>query len=232
MKPILKIPVHEIVANQLRRAIHRGDYMPGDRLPSERELATRLEVSRETLREAIRMLEGEGYVVSRRGAKGGHIVTALSEPAGRMYARLRADQHSIVSLMEFRRVNECLAARLAAELRGAEDLNKIETAVEDLKAAESNPRFRKADADFHLAAAMACRNPFVERAIIDAREAIFFGLYGDLIYKMVLHTTLASHQEILEAIRDQHPGRAERAMAHHIAVALKEIQYSLTDERT
>ena len=101
MEPILKIAMHEIVANQLRRAIHRGDYMPGDRLPSERDLATRLEVSRETLREAIRMLEGEGYVVSRRGAKGGHIVTALSEPAGRMYARLRADQNNIVNLMEF-----------------------------------------------------------------------------------------------------------------------------------
>ena len=232
MKPILKIAVHEIVANRLRRAIHLGDYLPGDRLPSERDLATRLEVSRETLREAIRMLEGEGYVVSRRGAKGGHTVTALSEPAGRMYARLRADENNIVNLMEFRRVNECLAARLAAELRSQKDLEQIETAVEDLKAAENNPRFRKADADFHLAVATACQNPFVERAIIDAREAIFFGLYGDLIYKMVLHTTLASHQEILEAIRDQHPERAEQAMARHIAVALKEIQYSLTVEQT
>lgn len=232
MKPILKIAVHEIVANQLRRAIHRGDYMPGDRLPSERELATRLEVSRETLREAIRMLDGEGYVVSRRGPKGGHMVTALSEPADRMYARLRADQNNIVNLMEFRRVNECLAARLAAELRSKKDLAKIETAVKDLKAAENNPRFRKADADFHLAVAMACRNPFVERAIIDAREAIFFGLYGDLTYKMVLHTTLESHQEILEAIRDQDAGRAEKAMAKHISVALKEIQYSLTVEQS
>lgn len=232
MKPILKIAVHEIVANQLRRAIHRGDYMPGDRLPSERELATRLEVSRETLREAIRLLEGEGYVVSRRGAKGGHMVTALSEPASRMYARLRADQNNIANLMEFRRVNECLAARLAAELRGEEDLKKIETAVADLKAAENNPRFRKADADFHLAVATACQNPFVERAIIDAREAIFFGLYGDLTYKMVLHTTLERHEEILAAIADKDADRAEKAMAKHIAVALKEIQYSLTVEQS
>ena len=232
MKPILKVAVHEIVANQLRRAIHRGDFMPGDRLPSERELATSLEVSRETLREAIRMLEGEGYVVSRRGAKGGHMVTALSEPAGRMYARLRSDQNNIINLMEFRRVNECLAARLAAELRTREDLGKIETAVADLQAAENNPRFRKADADFHLAVAKACRNPFVERAIIDARDAIFFGLYGDLTYQMVLDTTLASHRDILEAIRDKQPDRAEQAMAKHIAVALKEIQYSLTFERT
>lgn len=231
MKPILKVAVHEIVANQLRRAIHRGDYMPGDRLPPERELATRLEVSRETLREAIRMLEGEGYVVSRRGARGGHIVTALSEPASRMYAQLRTDRNNIVNLMEFRRVNECLAARLAAELRTEEDLKKIETAVEDLKAAENIPRFRKADADFHLAVAVTCRNPFVEGAIIDARVAIFFGLYGDLTYQMVLNTTLASHQDILEAIRDKHPDRAEQAMARHIAVALKEIQYSLTFEQ-
>lgn len=232
MEPILKVAVHEIVADQLRRAIHRGDYLPGDRLPSERELATRLEVSRESLREAIRMLEGEGYVVSRRGAKGGHTVTALNEPAGRMYARLRADLNNVVNLMAFRRANECMAARLAAELRSAGDLRKIETAIGDLQAAEDNPRFRRADADFHLAVAKAGRNPFIERAITDARDAIFFGLYGDLRYKMVLHTTLASHRDILEAIRDKHPDRAEQAMAHHIDVALEEIQYTLTTEQT
>ncbi len=232
MEPILKVAVHEIVANQLRRAIHRGDYLPGDRLPSERELATRLEVSRESLREAIRMLEGEGYVVSRRGAKGGHTVTALSEPAGRMYARLRADLNNVVNLMAFRRANECMAARLAAELRSAGDLRKIETAIGDLQAAEDNPRFRRADADFHLAVARAGRNPFIERAIVDARDAIFFGLYGDLRYKMVLHTTLASHRDIFEAIRDKRPDRAEQAMAQHIDVALEEIRYTLTTEQT
>ena len=73
MEPVRKIAVHELVVNRLRRAIHLGDYLPGDRLPSERDIADRLEVSRESVREAIRVLESEGYVVSRRGAIGKHV---------------------------------------------------------------------------------------------------------------------------------------------------------------
>ena len=181
MKPIRKIAIHELVVNQLRRAIHLGDYLPGDRLPSERDIAGRLDVSRETVRDAIRVLEAEGYVVSRRGATGGHAVTALSEPAARTLARLRADRGSIVQLMDFRRANECLAARLAAERRTGTDLERIARTVKELRTAGDIPRFRKADASFHLAVALASRNPYVERAIVDAREAIFL-LHGDRNY--------------------------------------------------
>jgi GntR family transcriptional repressor for pyruvate dehydrogenase complex len=66
--PIEHSSVYELVVEQLRRAIHIGTYLPGDKLPPERELAQRLEVSRASVREAVRMLEGEGYVETRRGA--------------------------------------------------------------------------------------------------------------------------------------------------------------------
>jgi DNA-binding FadR family transcriptional regulator len=228
MEPIRKIAVHELVVKRLRRAIHLGDYLPGDRFPSERDIAGRLEVSRKTVREAIRVLETEGYVVSRRGATGGHAITALSEPVARMFARLRADQDSLLHLMDFRRANECLAARLAAERRADADLEKIACAVKELKIAEDIPRFRKADASFHLAVAVAARNPYVERAVADAREAIFL-LHGTRDYEVVLDTTLRAHRDILEAIRARDPDRAEAAMALHIDVALREIQHTLRD---
>lgn len=228
MEPVRKIAVHELVVKRLRRAIHMGVYLPGDRLPSERDIADRLEVSRETVREAIAVLEADGYVVSRRGAMGGHAVTALNEPVARTLARLLADQDSIVHLMAFRRANECLAARLAAELRSDADLAHIGRAVEDLRTAEDIPRFRKADASFHLAVAVAARNPYVEGAIADAREAIFL-LHGKRDYKVVLDTTLNGHQEIFVAIKAGNPDRAEAVMALHIDVALKEIQHTLRD---
>jgi DNA-binding FadR family transcriptional regulator len=155
-------------------------------------------------------------------------VTALNEPVARTLARLRADQDSIVHLMTFRRANECLAARLAAELRTDADLAHIERAVADLKTAEDIPRFRKADASFHLAVAVAARNPYVEQAIVDAREAIFL-LHGKRDYKVVLDTTLSAHQDILAAIEARDPARAEAAMALHIDVALEEIQDTLRD---
>jgi DNA-binding FadR family transcriptional regulator len=226
MEPIRKIAVHELVVQRIRRAIHLGDYLPGDRLPSEREIAERLEVSRETVREAIKVLENEGYVVSRRGAAGGIAVTALGGPVARMLAHLQKNQESIVHLMDFRCANECLAARLAAQLRTQDDLKQISRAIEDLKAAGDIPRFRKADARFHLAVAVASRNPYVERAIVDAREAIFLW-HGSRSYALVLHTTLSAHQKILDAIAAGDPDGAAAAMDEHLTVALDEIEQTL-----
>jgi GntR family transcriptional regulator, transcriptional repressor for pyruvate dehydrogenase complex len=227
MEPVRKIAIHELVVQRIRRAIHLGDYLPGDRLPSEREIAERLEVSRETVREAIKVLEGEGYVVSRRGAAGGIAVTALGGPVARTHAHLQENQETIVHLMDFRRANECLATRLAAELRTEDDLAQISHAIEDLKVAEDIPRFRKADARFHLAVAVASRNPYVERAIVDAREAIFLW-HGNRRYDLVLHTTLSGHQKILDAIAARDPDGAAAAMAEHLTVALEEIGQTLS----
>jgi DNA-binding FadR family transcriptional regulator len=223
MEPIRKIAVHEQVVDRLRRAIHLGDYLPGDRLPSERDIADRLGVSRESVREAIRVLEREGYVRSRRGASGGLVVTALSEPVARTLARLRADHDSLLDLMEFRRANERLAARLAAERRTDADLSAIRGSVEALRAARDIPRFRRADASFHLAVAVAARNPYVERAILDAREAIFL-LHGNLDYEVVLDTTFDAHMAIFDAIAARDAGAADSAMDAHLSVAAAEIR--------
>lgn len=227
MEPVRKIAIHELVVQRIRRAIHLGDYLPGDRLPSEREIAERLEVSRETVREAIKVLESEGYVVSRRGAAGGIAVTALGGPVARTHAHLQENQESIVHLMDFRRANECLAARLAAQLRTDEDLAQISHAIDDLKVAQDIPRFRKADARFHLAVAVASRNPYVERAIVDAREAIFLW-HGNRSYDLVLHTTLSGHQKIFDAIAARDPEGAAAAMDEHLSVALEEIAQTLS----
>lgn len=227
MEPIRKIAAHELVVQRIRRAIHLGDYLPGDRLPSEREIAERLEVSRETVRDAIKVLEKEGYVVSRRGATGGIAVTGLGGPVARNLAHLQQNQESIVHLMDFRRANECLAARLAARLRTDDDLKQIAHAIDDLKVAEDIPRFRKADARFHLAVAVASRNPYVERAIVDARDAIFLW-HGKRSYNLILHTTLRGHEKILDAITARDPDGAAAAMDDHLTIALEEIEQVLS----
>src|SRR5205809_418612 len=82
---------HALVVEQLRRAVHIGSYVPGDRLPSERALAEQLGVSRATVREAIKVLRDEGYVESRRGARGGLMVLdqGLNEERMRPVVRSR-----------------------------------------------------------------------------------------------------------------------------------------------
>jgi DNA-binding FadR family transcriptional regulator len=78
---IAEHPAYAVVVEHLRRAIHLGQYGPGDKFPPERQLAEQLGVSRLTLRGAIRVLEGEGYVETRRGSTGG--VTVLGSRRSR-----------------------------------------------------------------------------------------------------------------------------------------------------
>jgi len=226
MEPVRKIALHELVVERLRRAIHLGDYLPGDMLPPERDIADRLNVSRETVRDAIRVLEKEGYVLSRRGVAGGHTVTALTEPVARMLSQVRSDPEGLLHLMEYRRANECLSARLAAERGKAAQIKKIGRAADELLTAGDIPQFRRADATFHKAIAEAAGNPYVERAVQDAREVIFL-LHGKRDYKIILDTTWAAHQEIFVAIEARDPDAAEAAMASHIDVAMDEIQSTL-----
>ena len=128
--------------------------------------------------------------------------------------------------MDFRRVNECLAARLAAQRRTQADLKQMSDAIKNLEVADDIPSFRKADAQFHLAVAVASRNPYVERAILDARDTIFFW-HADRSYELILDTTLSGHQKIYEAIAARDSDAAATAMDEHLTVAFQEIKQVL-----
>ena len=65
---------YEVAADNIRRAIALGRFLPGDKLPPERELSEQMQVSRTTIREAVRVLEGEGLITVKRGALGGLVV--------------------------------------------------------------------------------------------------------------------------------------------------------------
>src|SRR5512136_1958727 len=77
-KPIKQLRVSEEVAKQLKESILLGNYNTGDKLPAERDLAEEFQVSRVSIREAIRKLENSGLIITRQGATGGAYVTDLS----------------------------------------------------------------------------------------------------------------------------------------------------------
>src|SRR5258708_34705519 len=85
------VPVYGLVVDQLRRAIHSGAFVPGDKFPPERELSKQVGVSRASVREAIRVLEGEGYVETRRGASGGVIVLDRAQTEDRLAEGIRPE---------------------------------------------------------------------------------------------------------------------------------------------
>jgi|CXWL01.1.fsa_nt_gi DNA-binding FadR family transcriptional regulator len=163
-EPVRTPRVFEEITAQLRRRVIHGHLKPGDRLPAERDLAARLGVSRNTVREALRVLEMAGVLRLQKGATGGAFVAS---PKGEVVAVAFHDMFQLGSvtpeqLTEARLFIEEPVIRLACERRTEEDLAKLERNVEaSLRASkEANFPLRSTiNLEFHNILARATRNP-------------------------------------------------------------------------
>ena len=240
MERVKTSPAYEHVCARIRRAVHLGEYMPGDRLSSERDLAQQLGVSRVTLREAIRVLEGEGYVTTS-GRRGTRVVVAFRgrDAAGRLEPSTSQPRHlrellrdrldEIEDLFGFRRANEGYAARLAATRRNGGHLDRLRASIDALRASDNIPEFRKADSAFHLTIADASGNAYLQKAIEDGRADMFRPL--DLLnIDVTISGSINDHSAILWAIEAGDADRAETLMIDHIEHSRTEIRRVIMDE--
>src|SRR5215467_7073787 len=123
-------PAWQVVAESLRRKIALGLYRPGDLLPSERQLAEGMGVSRITVREALRVLQGEQLIETRRSSAGGAQVRApRSRPDAEARAEVLRERARFLHIVDCRMANECLAARLAAGVRTQAHLDALEETI-------------------------------------------------------------------------------------------------------
>ncbi|MBM9467954.1 FadR/GntR family transcriptional regulator [Nakamurella leprariae] len=217
----VRVPAaYSVVLERLRRDIMLSRVSPGERFPPEREHAERLGVSRVTLREALRVLEGEGLIEVRRGVNGGSIVKAPAAPDARTPPALRWSE--LQGLLEFRARIEPLAARRAAERPTDEGLGELEGAVRGLDTAEDVATFRSLDSAFHLTIAQMADLPLLLDAIETTRMAMFEPL-DRTDFDVVLPSTQRAHRRILAAITDGNATLAERRMASHLADSATEV---------
>jgi DNA-binding FadR family transcriptional regulator len=207
------------VVEEIRGRIHRGELGPGDRLPAERELASRLRVSRDRIREALQQLEADGYLVARRGATGGRFVTELASPFAAWVRRTEDDLDDIV---DFRLAVECEACRFAARRRTSRDLEAMQHAVDRLDGATTPREYRLADVAFHASIAIASGNERLAVAVERARGELFEP--ADELWKHGRIESLADHRNILNAIHDHDAQAAARAMAEHIERTRLEVR--------
>lgn len=157
--------VDEISA-QVREMIASGRLKPGDRLPAERELAARLHVSRNTLREALRALEHAGIVEMRKGATGGAFVRPGSPAA--IVNGLRDLYHlgaiTPAQLTEARIWLSEIVVRVACERATEDDFAALEANIESARAAEAAGNFDERahfNREFHVILARTTRNPII-----------------------------------------------------------------------
>ena len=221
IEPVEHAPVYGLVVEHIRRAIHIGTFVAGDKLPPERELAKQINVSRTTVREAIRVLEGEGYLETRRGATGGVLVLDRGQAEERLAPLIRARLGELEQIIDFRLAVECRAARLAAIRRDDADLARLSSAFRTMEEGWETRRFRAADSSFHLGIAEAARNDWMRKAIEDARVAIWVPV--DTITDNVFRTAQLHHGQILTAIREGDADSAEQAVAAHIETTREDL---------
>ena len=210
------------LAEQLRAQIHSGVLGPGDRLPNERDLAAALGVARITVREAIRTLVEDGYVVSKRGNSGGTYVSDLTAAQQAWTDKVRRDPGWVVDLIDFRKAVEIRAAELAAVRGSEEDLAEMAAAIEQGTTPASRTAFRAADHRFHVAMAQASGSARLTEAIVRARGELFVPV--DLLpFDDHYAQTRQEHGRVLDAIRAGDPTAARQAVESHLESSLRDF---------
>lgn len=216
VKPTRPRRLYELIAQQLSKAIDRGDHPIGSRLPAERELASRFEVGRPTIREALLALEIAGYVEIRNSSG-----VYVREPQARKARSLELDIGPF-ELVEARMLFEGEAAALAATLITDEELAGLAAALD---AMEEEDRLgitgELADREFHVRIARATRN----NAIVYTVELLWEARSNSPMVARMLEKVRASgvrprvgeHRAIYQALQARDVGAARAAMREHLS---------------
>ncbi len=217
--------LYQQVASAVAESIRRGDFRPGQRIPSERELADEYKVSRPTIREAMIALEVLGVVRSRQGSG----IFVSDTPPGDV-PMIGLDIGAF-ELTEARRLFEGEAAALAAISIDDAQLAQLETLIESMER-ENRERVsgEHADREFHLTIARATRNS----AVVDVVESLWDARYRSPLCKHMLDRArsvgvqprIDEHQDILAALRQRDPQAARRAMRDHLGRVIEGLLHA------
>lgn len=224
-QPLGQGGLSERIRLEILRYLQSRKLSPGDRLPSERELATVLRVSRPSVREAVRLLQAEGRLVVRHGQG-----VFVAEPRAQRTLReswARQD-HSLTELFAMREVLEVPAAQWAAQRQDEESLAEVRAAFERLDAAlERDPvdfdELQHLDATFHLLIVKAAGNRFLEQTQGVLNDLLTTGMRTTLEVPGRLERSRQEHQRILDALLGGDAAAAGRAARTHVVMAQNAI---------
>lgn len=217
-QPLGQGTLNERIRSEILRVLKTRDLSPGDRLPSERELAASLRVSRPSVREAVRSLQAEGQLIVKHGQG-----VFVAEPAHQRSLResmARLD-HSLSELFAMREVLEVPAARWAAQRGDAEELAAVQEAFADLEVAlrekpRNYERLQELDAAFHLRIVQAAGNRLLEQSQGVLNELLQTGLQTTLAIEGRAEKSRDEHLKILTALLEGDPNAAGRAAQAHV----------------
>ncbi|MDX8347141.1 FadR/GntR family transcriptional regulator [Cognatiyoonia sp. IB215446] len=222
-EPVQQEKLSHGVIRQIEGLILRGILRPGERLPSERELAERMHVSRPSLREALGDLQERGLLTTKAGA-GVYVADVLGSAFAPALVKLFSTHEQAVSdYISFRRDMEGLAAERAAKLASDTDLKVIDTIFQKMESAHQkrNPADEAhLDADFHLSIIEASHNIIMLHMMRSMYELLREGVFYNRSIMFKQRTTrdmlLDQHRQINIALQARDPAAARRAVEKHL----------------
>lgn len=217
LSPLPMPSTGERVAERLAAAISLGYFVAGQRLPSERDLAEMLQISRAPVREAIQRLQFLGHLAVRRGRAGGAFVTGAWSPESDAMVRraLLPEWDRIDQLLDLRRMLEREIAATAAQRHDPNDRARIAEALHRYTSAENREESRVADVLLHGAIATAAHNPLVVRMSAQLRQEINLGFDAEPYSQELRGRALQQHPALVRAITDRDAETAARLAGEH-----------------
>jgi GntR family transcriptional regulator, transcriptional repressor for pyruvate dehydrogenase complex len=229
LEPIRKIRLSEQIINVIKEMIISDGFKPGDKFYSENELTGKLQVSRSSIREAVRILEVTGIVTVRHG-KGIFISESKKEGFEAFAEWVKTHESALIEHFEVRLIIDPKAAAYAARNAESEDIIKLEEACEDFVEnyrTNNTPGIIKADEEFHKILAKSTKNRTLYMIMKTMTDSLSEGWISSLHVPGRVKKTIIEHRAVLQAIKDRDPESAERAMNHHINNAIQEIKASI-----
>lgn len=219
--PIVTRHVADDVQDRLVTAIALGVYVPGQQLPTERELAAMLGVSRTSVRAALQHLTDSGYLEVRRGRNGGYFVLADWGPgsAEHVSRHLVPNWDKFEALFDARTLIEPLIARTAAERCTAADAEAIEEALDAYLAAPDHDASRLADYALHHAIAAATQNSILVETSVELRARISLNLGAEPYTDDVRRKAVEQHRQLVEAVTGHRADEAAHIAADHFTLS-------------
>lgn len=217
------LKLSEQIARQTVDFIINNGLEPGTRLPVESELGKMLGVGRNTLREAIRLLEAWGVIEIRQGRNGGAVVRrpAPSDLRGPLTVQLLFDGATLEDVLAIRLMLEPEMAYLAAQKVSEGAADDLDASVERMRSdtLDSHEAFLQENKIFHAAIATQAGN-IVLRSVIESIEAVFDGTAQGVAYKDRRRSSVTdAHARIAKAIREGNADQARDEMRVHIQEA-------------
>jgi len=225
LKPIIPKRISDQVFDQLRELIFRGDYRPGEKIMNERELAQALNVSRNSVREAINKLVTLRFLEQRQGQ--GTFVRSMDETIKIPLATVMETQDaSLIDLMEMRMGIECTAASLAAQRANAADLEAIEKGIGEMERdTRTGGLGAEGDLSFHMAIAWATKNPLQVYIMKNVSDFLHVGIRENLLHLYEdpenIVEIIKQHKAIYQVIRDGDSEAAYQTMKNHINYVIR-----------